>query len=167
MDRPSSSTSTRTINILGDDGKLLGTVVPRDGSTVNEILKCVEATAVFNNLDSYEVDWTITLKPKQVIEVEEPKVEKKYEMKTTRVRLGDYGTVLDFKYNPKWKNDTMKKKVMNFLFERFTTNDEYKSHEMYFRLTSRSLYVHGDLMFQRLETIVGSEQLLDVIIVKN
>lgn len=158
MERPSSSTSTRTISILGDDGKLLGTVVPQDGSTVNEIVKCVEATAVFNNLDSYEVDWTITLKPK---------VEKKYEMKTTRVRLGDYGTVLDFKYNPKWKNDTMKKKVMNFLFERFTTNDEYRSHEMYIRLTSRSLYIHGDLMFQRLETIVGSEQLLDVIIVKN
>lgn len=144
---------------------------------MNDIYRCLNMTAADRGMKDFDIDFTITMRPKETttdemvheVKIEEAMVEKKkkYEMKTTRVRLGDYGNVLDFKYNPQWKNDTVKKKVMNYLFERFTTNDEYKSHVMYFRLTKRSLYVHGDLMFQRLESIVGSEQLLDVIIVKH
>lgn len=156
MERPSSST---TIGVFGDDGKSLATIIPRGTSTMDEIHRCLHITASDNDMEEYDVEFKVVIKPKKTL-VPPPEQQK------TRVRLGDYGVVEDFDYLPSWKGYVMKKKVLNFLLGRIASDDEISQYEMYFRISSRCIYVWGIDLRKKLITIVGDEILLDVVMVK-
>lgn len=169
MERPCSSTS---IQVGGDDGKSLATIIPKGTSTLNEVFNCLNITAVDNDMGTdFDVEFKVVLKPKKVIissvdeEVVVPHTNLPEEQKT-RVRPGDYGVVEDFDYLPSWKGYVMKKKVMNFLLGRIVSDDEISQYEMYFRISNRCIYVWGTDLGKKLRTIVGDEILLDVVMVK-
>lgn len=162
MERPSSTSTSTTIEVVGNDGKSLAMILPKCTSTMDEIHRCLHITASDNDMEEYDVEFKIVMKPKKTVvpPTNSPEQQK------TRVRLGDYGVVEDFDYLPSWKGHVMKKKVLNFLLGRITSDDEISKYEMYVRISNRCIYVWGIDLRKKLKTIVGDEILLDVVMVK-
>lgn len=166
-----ASSSMPTINIIDNKGVMVGVIHPQPSSTVEDLHKVARATADFFQIENHEYDINIVFKPKKK-EDEDVKptveVEKKIEAvkKWTRVRLGDWGVVKDFEVNMVWRCMTLKRKLMNYFFGRVLHNTDYDSYALYFKLSKRTLYIHGSLLGEALGTIVGDETLLDIVLVR-